>query len=323
MSFSRPPDGTVLYKYYPPSTAAIVLSSGKIRFSPLIEFNDPFEAATYPAPTFTIVDFATSLANDIYEVIESGEGLTGTSEINPLIKAFQDGRMSEISSYDFAVAIGALVAKNKTIQEGPSVGTRNMLIGLSRLMGAFCLTEKHDNLLMWGHYAKSHEGFVIGIDPNKVGKDFDHIAPVTYQQKYPGDLTAEEASGAFIGRARREKGSTWDAVRKQLFVKSLDWEYEKEWRVIKSSGLDPALDHRTYDKEKQLVEIPAEAFVSLHIGCRSALDDTRDCVRKLHDLNASAQIFHCRISTTSYSLERRLLNERDMQRLFEYVPKLS
>ena len=41
---------------------------------------------------------------------------------------------------------------------------RSSTRSLISIFGVLCLSERWDSILMWGHYAYSHEGFVIGLD---------------------------------------------------------------------------------------------------------------------------------------------------------------
>jgi hypothetical protein len=91
-----------------------------------------------------------------------------------------------------------------------------------QLLGILSLTEKPDNLLMWSHYAASHEGFVIGFDSNH--SYFDHrkserdefrwLRKVDYRRDRPNaPLNALDGVDVFL-------------------VKSKAWEYEQEWRIM-------------------------------------------------------------------------------------------
>jgi hypothetical protein len=76
-----PPAGTLLYKYLSPENALRVLSNGTLRFSPLIEFNDPFELSTYPSARFDEMEFGYQLYCSILEVIQNKETISGTNPV--------------------------------------------------------------------------------------------------------------------------------------------------------------------------------------------------------------------------------------------------
>lgn len=81
--------------------------------------------------------------------------------------------------------------------------------------GVCCFTETPGNILMWSHYADSHQGICLifsGIN-NPVFK-------VSYEKKYPNIDYAT--------------ASTDNWVRIQFLTKAEDWRYEKEYRIFKS-----------------------------------------------------------------------------------------
>jgi hypothetical protein len=86
---------------------------------------------------------------------------------------------------------------------------------LKRSIGVLCLTEEPDNHLMWVNYAKNHTGLVMGFDAHApfFGEDGRTSGKVNYQSR-PNVLP--------------------EAGLDACFFKSKDWEYEKEWRCVRS-----------------------------------------------------------------------------------------
>lgn len=308
MIFHHPLPGTLLYKYYPPETAERVLSTRKIRFSPLIEFNDPFELNTYSVETFSEVDFGHALANEIHDVIHTGEEIGGTGPVVELVKRFIQGDIKDISPYDFAMEVGVAMAKKKFVS-APSPYTRRVHERLAKVMGAFCVSETFDDLLMWAHYASNHEGFVLGIDPSLVGEAFRAMAPVSYQPTYPTKDDPFEAASSLLGRAKSKEDVGAKAVQRMFFTKSEAWSYEREWRAIRDSGCDPNGDHKSFDINAQLEEMPPSAFSALYVGCRTSPKIAAGHVHIARSLNPEIKVFKCRPSFREYSLEFRPYDE--------------
>ncbi|MGA2070639.1 MAG: DUF2971 domain-containing protein [Sedimentisphaerales bacterium] len=80
------------------------------------------------------------------------------------------------------------------------------------------VSKTAQNTVMWAHYADKHKGAVIGIDFDNIFNVKMKIDPVDYSELRPkinilSDVTLEK-------------------FRKVLFTKSVDWSYEKEFRVI-------------------------------------------------------------------------------------------
>lgn len=296
-----PEPGSLLYKYLSPSNVVRVLTNRKIRFSPLIEFNDPFELSAIPSNSFDIVDFAYELYKSVVEILRKNEEITGTNPISMLVKAYQQGAI-EMEVDDFAMALAQRM-KGKQLRV-PSERDEVILLRLSKIMGALCLSETHDNLLMWAHYASNHEGAVLGFDPRAATDFFATLAPVVYRELYPTDGNAKKYVDYFLGRKMElDENSGLEFVTESFYSKSSHWAYEREWRVIRSHDGDPTGDHKAYDINSQLVEVPAEAFAAIYLGCRMPSDTTSQAIDAVQSINPRVKIFKSRISRKAYSIE--------------------
>lgn len=119
------------------------------------------------------------------------------------------------------------------------------------------LTEKPNNILMWGHYAQSHSGFVIEFDKDssffhqrRSNKDeYGFLRKVIYQRELPNN----------------DPYSTEQLVN-HFLTKSLDWEYECEWRMLLVS-LDAYKKININDKIFDLYPFPSSAIKNIILGC--------------------------------------------------------
>lgn len=104
-----------------------------------------------------------------------------------------------------------------------------------------CFTEINDCPLMWGHYADSHKGFCLEYDLSSnpfYHENFNsnvdchkHVYPVLYSRKR---YCAEEFA---LQQANRIMGGDMPLSDilfwfKAYTSKAINWEYEKEWRII-------------------------------------------------------------------------------------------
>jgi hypothetical protein len=96
-----------------------------------------------------------------------------------------------------------------------------------RTTGLYCLSEKKDDILMWSHYANVHRELRLEFDAfhdallaNRM--IFGQALKVLYSEERP------VLNVINIGEPRE--------YQKALLTKSTHWEYEREWRVIKTPG---------------------------------------------------------------------------------------
>jgi hypothetical protein len=186
--------------------------------------------------------------------------------------------------------------------------SRAILEMLARGVGVLSLTEKRDNLLMWAHYAESHEGFAIGFrtahpffsrPDAKLGGVHD-IRKIRYSSKRPGRK--------FFSQLQ---------LADTYFVKSRQWEYEQEWRmytVLPREDSMPVLVnmlHAIIDTETlgslppcpvRLFEFPSDFVREIIIGCRAS-EKIRSEIRKISAARyPHAKVFETQVSETDFRL---------------------
>ena len=100
---------------------------------------------------------------------------------------------------------------------------RDFLCDAFRRKAGLCtLSEKKDDILMWSHYADSHKGICIEFEPRTSAQIewFENAVPVRYQSNFPAN--------DFYKRSATEA----DAIA-AMATKSVQWAYEKEWRLLR------------------------------------------------------------------------------------------
>lgn len=164
------------------------------------------------------------------------------------------------------------------------------------MIGILCLTESPANLLMWAHYADSHQGFVIEFDSDapffdqRLGPsdEFRHLRKVVYDDQRPSMVLSEVADFS------------------PFLTKGLDWSYEAEWRMMlplaaatKVIGEGPTAIH--------LFEYPREAIQSVIFGCRMS-DSKQEEILKLLNDNDEFKHVHVAKAETDASTYHLLFN---------------
>src|SRR5262249_7209673 len=134
---------------------------------------------------------------------------------------------------------------------------------LDKNFGILSLSETPTDPLLWGYYGDGGYGFLFHFDPNhkwfcaqKKGDDgFRHFRPGIY----------------VVDRSAKFLVETTDDDT--LYTKDLEWQHEKEWRIIRNLndavakvGPDP------YGKDVLLFAIPPDCIQSVVIGCRAKAD---------------------------------------------------
>lgn len=142
-----------------------------------------------------------------------------------------------------------------------------------RFSSVVCFSEKIDSVLMWSHYAYNHTGFALGYDLRPLLFPNDNslgLYPVIYSDKR---YNAEEFLLYLFGSLMQAPVHNADLMSsiKLLSYKSLDWQYEQEWRVIKCDASNLFVGH-----SEPICLKPN----SIYYGCRISQDD----YQKLHEI---------------------------------------
>ena len=239
----------ILYKYLTPERID-VLRNKCIRFTQPADFNDPFEFKPVISEIFTDAAVGEYVEKNFDRIVEEELAKYGA-----LIPAFAKNLLPAF----IATQKSNFPALFKSISpEMVSIIKPKIFELLNHHVGVLCLSEVRDSLLMWGHYTSNHHGFVIGFDSEhpffnarRTERDeFGFFRKVKYTQHRPRVTLANSDS------------VTW------FEQKSLEWSYEKEWRVLRVlNEASRVTASKTFSI--CLFDFPAEAVREIIIGMRA------------------------------------------------------
>jgi hypothetical protein len=172
-----------------------VVETGKHYFASPSSFNDPFDCR----PNFTLEGTEDSVRSYL-------RGMW----------ARQAPHMSEAERHAEVDAILSDPSRDPRIPDNNRLFAAAYDSLVTAQVGVLCLSEVHDDILMWSHYADSHRGICLVYETNY--EFFAHALPVRYQQERP--------------RINPITQSTEEMLDSAIFTKSRAWAYEKEWRIL-------------------------------------------------------------------------------------------
>lgn len=131
-----------------------------------------------------------------------------------------------------------------------SLEDESYFLDINKRIGICCLNQNPLSVLMWSHYADYHKGFMVELKfPKKVpnGLGYEKFVPieVIYSHSYPK-----------INASDREKRSMVD---KAYYTKSIEWSYEKEFRVV-NHNISKNID--IYPRNQMLTSVIAGVSIS-------------------------------------------------------------
>lgn len=108
---------------------------------------------------------------------------------------------------------------------------RKIGFNLSRLMGVYvsCFSENPISILMWSHYADANKGICIEYDFNQGEDEKKFLFPVLYTEK-----TLDLSELLDDTRNKKYQYPVSIAAQCAILNKAKEWEYEQEWRIVKT-----------------------------------------------------------------------------------------
>lgn len=219
----------LLHKYTKAHHGMAYLREGYLRFSPLPEFNDPFEMH----PFLNALGTPEQEEAVVRRVEEENEGF---------LRLTPDQRATVLHHM-------------RTV--GLAETRKRMVDDLHATIGVLSLVKNNsENLLMWAHYADSHKGCVLEFDGSHPWFQTKHG---TNQHEFLGVLQEVKYS------ATRPQVSLLELGKEELLVKAECWRYENEWRMLLNLS-DCNTQECDGKKVVGLFPVAREALVKVYLG---------------------------------------------------------
>jgi hypothetical protein len=275
----------LLYKYLAPDRID-VLQKRRIRFTPPGAFNDPFEFRPVLKTLGSDPELQHEIDIEFNKVVDAELAKIGPA-LSPVPKAQVDllraNARAQMLPF-FRSLEPALISrlKQKFDEE------------FNKHFGVLCLSELWDSILMWGHYAYSHEGFVIGFDTKhpffnqrrSPSDEFGFLRQVRYQTSRP--IVSLMSSGAL----------EWFETKADV------WAYEREWRMF--LVLSQAAEVKPLGATLlHLFEFPSDCVTEVILGRKCSSATEAAVVSAVASFPNTPAIYRCGIDDADYKITRQ------------------
>ncbi len=256
-SSSEPPP--ILYKYLSETQVENVLENGSVRFTSLSNTNDLFEVRAI---------FKKFVGPKLFKVLkltmrdqlkEDSLNKTVDTVLNDSIK--KHGITSPIQQQIFKKSMSPELKINikreafRLMKLMPSFFSdddyKKMFFNSIKKMLCFSLSEEPDIAPMWAHYANNHKGFVIAFDTESSW----------FKEKKDGTQNRLRKVNYFDGLLEE----ALDDIEKVISSKTMDWAYEREWRVYSGESRVDSIKQNP-EEPIHLVNFPPEAVQRIILG---------------------------------------------------------
>lgn len=254
-----------------------VLENLKIRFSPLMSLNDPFECRPLIKINKERNIILSEMLRDLDEIWEKLNHEDKTEENKILHEKTKSELMVKVEEKMNSSHIGQKVIE---------------IIGDN--FGVLSLSRTEDNLLMWSHYTNNGQGMVIGFNKNHeffnqpaANGEITKPIPVIYTNKR-SNVSSEENN----------------LYEKLLCEKPRDWAYEEEERIFRVfTTKENCVRKGNYGTDVILSSLPKEAIKSIYLGYNISESLKSRIFAAIRNNYISCDIFQANISMNEYKIE--------------------
>jgi hypothetical protein len=137
-------------------------------------------------------------------------------------------------------------------------------------MRVLCVSETAASAVMWAHYADTHRGAVLEFESaDEVDSPLLIARAVRYQDEPPRLPSKDEWVESIIGRTKIDLGEFFSEYQ---YIKSAQWAYEQEWRVVSYARSGEAGlfgDYHFFPEELRRVILGAACSASDEVAVRA------------------------------------------------------
>jgi hypothetical protein len=227
-SHNRRHDRQFFYKYATSEAAAAIITSQRLRWSSPLCFNDPLDVPRNASLAFSATELQVAVREDFLSVL-GGERETSSPMMLSLarsLSAERDAKRRQAVLDDARASFEKMAPTSSTALDLFQQVWSEMVPKLRIL----CLSEICDSLSMWTYYAEGHKGVVLKFEvSDELDSSLLLAQPVRYSDVPPALPPKEVWARALVDE---EKIDWQQYFTEYHYVKTTQWQHEREWRVI-------------------------------------------------------------------------------------------
>jgi hypothetical protein len=286
------------FKYCTAHVGKIVLSTQTVRWNSPLNFDDPFDCYLSYGINFEGNKLRDEIV-DRYVQLIYGEEEPTFLEGGPLAADFACLR-SQRETKSRAEFVELITPISKATVSALRQEVEREEESLKREIAdyrLFCVCAVNDNLVLWSNYADSHTGLAFQFE---CLEDLDvallAASPVEYCDDAPALGNHDEWLRVGLGLERLV--TPQDLWKSLVTRKSLEWEHEKEWRVI--------AERRPYENQGyEDTPFDPREISKVFLGCRMSGNDKKDILNLLTGPFDHVEAYEARQHPVKYQLDFR------------------
>jgi hypothetical protein len=234
-----------------------ILSEQELFFSGIEAFNDPFDGKVKLTFNGTLNQIKAAQIRVQYS--------------NKLVK---DGKYEGISIKDASELVNNRITEDLIKDPQYKIDLEKRVQEIHNKKGVLSLSSVNNNILMWSHYSDNHKGICFGFDWDEKDVLFGKYKKVRYQTHY-------DDVWSWINTDK-------EIVNKIIYNKSIDWNYEKEYRIITN--------------EIKAVKFEKTNLKEIIFGCKTPQKDIDEIINLANKYNLKINFKRAVIDVNRYAL---------------------
>lgn len=234
-----------------------VLINRRLRVAKASTFNDPFEFCYRHEGTY---DKATA-ERVLIRRIQSGELIPKVQAI-PEFSDWSEEKIIQHMMKNSSMVLPHMVEFTPKTHQGQINAVHHHGDSTMRVVCFSDIpTKQEDEILLWSHYAKSHEGIRIWLNSDYFEYPLNRLYQVHYEPSPPAIQNEALDSEKHYSRI----------IRKALVTKSSCWDYEKEFRAFIPNDYFDTVTIQGEDHD--FVTISEESIVRIDFGIKHPAEE--------------------------------------------------
>jgi len=291
---------TSLVKFASAETGIRILSQSSLRWSAPSIFKDPFELNHRSSLNFDSKGLLVACVKNTLGLIFSRDEPVGNS---PLIKAIKRWRVEDrFDSEDEASdVLNELLRSMVQHREPEMLQIVRDWKQYSSQLRILCLTESHDDTVLWDRYGDGHSGLAIRF---ATGEDTSLEQPmaVSYSEKKPEISSLKEQMDILMNQS---EVLVQEGFQEKFLCKSKSESREKEWRILKSVQETPAEEHVWHED----IDFPRHEVKAVYLGAGMTSEKKIELNTLLQSKFPKAKVFQAKTLSDKFELDFERVNE--------------
>jgi hypothetical protein len=225
-----------LYKYVSRHVGELILKNRTLRWSTPGTLNDPYDMQFDLRLDLDKEAVKATALGKLWAAFYSSEPVQAGNRFGAAIKLLR-GQFPPLNKEEFNQHFGKAIDENLAGMDAALPDLQKDLRAHLATCKILCLTGAPDKLLMWYRYAEQGSGMVLRFkDAPGVDSPWSGARRIKYYANMPLLVDNDYLADMLSGRASMDAQSI---LHHMVYSKSLEWAYEREWRIFTGQGRDP------------------------------------------------------------------------------------